>query len=228
MSQYFGVAISIEYVVITHMESKQIIYYTQAPGIKFEIELIEHFRRAVQFKEIDLPISDGDIAQATLKGKYLITRAGNFTWVTLVINQKPTRFTREALHSFGIKFENRFGREVKHFYTKFKGDISIFKEDSFGRQSVDGIINEVLHLTFALPHKLRFPTKKMSKRTAKIWEICEDLARGKRYILLGEVLTRAKTELGDDPVGITDSIYNLVQAKFLVPIPMDEFMKDYA
>lgn len=228
MSQYFAVAISIEYVIITHMESKLILYYTVAPGVDIDLELIELFRRAIQFKEVELPTNEGNIAQATLKGKYLITRAGDFTWVTLIINQKPTRFTREAIHSFGIKFENRFGREIKHFYTKFKGEVKIFKEDNFGRQSVDGIINEVLHLSFALPHRIQFPTgKKMSKSTKKIWEIAEDLARGKRFILLGELFSRAKKETGEDTVSITDSIYNLVEVKYLTPIDMEDFLQNY-
>ncbi|MHA1294825.1 MAG: hypothetical protein ACTSQJ_19470, partial [Promethearchaeota archaeon] len=212
MSEFFSVALSIEYLIITHMESKGIIYYSTAPGIDLDPKLIELFRRAIEFKELDLPMSEGEIEQATLEGKYLVTRAGKMIWVTLIINQKPTRFTREAIHSFSIKFENRYGREIKHLYTKFKGNIMVFRQESATRESVDGIINEVFHLDLTLPHKLGFPTgKKMSKQTQKIWNLAEDLAhkmRGK--ILLGELFTEAKKQFGYDNKVITDSIFNLV------------------
>ena len=125
ISEYFSVALSIEYLLITHMESKGVIYYATAPGVDLDTRLIELFRRAIEFKELDLPITESEIEQATLEGKYLVTRAGKLTWTTLIINQKPTRFTREAIHSFSIKFENRYGREVRHLYDKYQGNLEI-------------------------------------------------------------------------------------------------------
>ena len=142
---------------------------------------------------MDLPLEEGAIEQATLEGKYLVSRAGKLIWVTLIISQKPTRFTREALHSFSIKFENRYGREVRHLYTKFHGDISVFHEDSMTRESVNGIIDEVFHMSLTLPHKLGFPTgKKLSNKTKKIWNLSEDLAhKTKGYVLLGNIFKRS-------------------------------------
>jgi hypothetical protein len=206
------------------MESQGVVYYITAPGVDVDTELLMKFNRAIQFKELDLPIAEGEIEQATLEGKYLVTRAGKWIWTTIIINQKPSRFTREALHSFSIKFENRYGREIKHLYTKFKGDISIFKQDSMTRESVDGIIDEVFHLSLTLPHKLGFPTgKKLDNRTKKIWELAEDLAhktRGK--ILLGNLFSEAKKAFGFDNKEITDSIWTLIQANYLIPIPLDK------
>jgi len=224
LSEYFSVALSIEYLIVTHMESSGIIYFTTAPGIDLDPKLIELFRRAIQFKEVDLPSAEGEIEQATLEGKYLVTRAGKMIWVTIIINQKPTRFTREALHSFSIKFENRYGREVRHLYTKFKGDISVFKQDSTTRESVDGIIDEVFHLNLTLPHKLGFPTgRKLSKNQQKIWELSEDLAHKSRgKILLGNLFVEAKKNLGLDNKDITDAIYDLVEWSYLIPIPLDK------
>ncbi|MGQ4873545.1 MAG: hypothetical protein ACP6IY_05660 [Promethearchaeia archaeon] len=212
------------------MESQGLIYYYTAPGIDFDPRLIELFRRAIQFKELDLPMAEGDIEQATLEGKYLVTRAGKYIWVTIIINQKPTRFTREALHSFSIKFESRYGRECKHFYTKFNGNVNIFKENSPTRESVDSIIEEVFHMNLTLPHKLGFPTgKKLSAKTKRIWNLAEDLAhKTKGYVLLGALFTEAKKELGYDNKDITDSIFNLVQAKYLLPISLEEFKRKFA
>lgn len=212
------------------MESKGVIYYTTAPGIELDLQLFEKYRRALQFNEIDLPAAEGEIEQATLEGKYLVTRAGNHTWTTLIINQKPTRFTREAIHSFSIKFENRYGREIKHLYTKFQGDIEIFKQASNTRENVEGLIDEVFHLNLTLPHKLGFPTgRKMSKRTQKIWELAEDLAhKSKGFILLGNLFTEAKKRHGYDNKDITDSIYNLVQYNYLNSITLEDFQKKFS
>ncbi len=204
------------------MESQGIIYYQVAPGIDLDPKLLELFRRAIQFKEIDLPLTEGEIEQATLEGKYLVTRAGNFTWTTIIINQKPTRFTREAIHSFSIKLESRYGREIKHLYTKYQGDINIFRETGATRESVEKITDEVFHLNLTLPHKLGFPTgKKMSKTTTKIWDLAEDLAHKTRgRILLGELFMEAKSQLGFDNKTITDAVYNLVQASYLISVPL--------
>lgn len=201
------------------MESTGIIYYTTAPGVDFDHRLFELFQRAIQFKELDLPAAEGEIEQATLEGKYLVTRAGKMTWVTIIINQKPTRFTREALHSFSIKFENRYGREVRHLYTKFKGDIAVFKRDSTTRESVDGIIDEVFHLNLTLPHKLGFPTgRKLLKIQKNIFEMAEDIAHKNRGIVfLGQLFTEAKKKFGLDNKEITDAIWQLVEWGYFTP-----------
>ena len=164
MSSYFGVSISTEYVIAIHKESKGIIYIENAPGIDFDAKLIEKFRRAINFEEVELPTSDGDIKQSSIKGKYVVIRGGNMIYSVAIINQKPNRFTREALHSFGIRFESRWGREIKHFYDDYDGDTKIFHEASDTRASVDDLVEEVFHLTLSLPHKLGLPLEKIKNK----------------------------------------------------------------
>ncbi|MFO8019720.1 MAG: hypothetical protein R6U96_13925 [Promethearchaeia archaeon] len=230
MSEYFSVALSIEYILITHQESEGIIYYQTAPGVELDPKLIELFRRAIQFEELDMPAAEGEIEQATLEGKYLVTRAGKMVWVTLIINEKPTRFTREALHSFSIKFENRYAKEIKYLYSKFKGNIQIFRQESATRESVDGLINEVFKLNLSLPHKLGFPTgKKMTRGTKKIWNLAEDMAHDtKGAIFLGELFSKAKKNLKYDNKSITDSIINLVDASYLKPMSLERYKQRYS
>ena len=92
------------------------------------------------------------------------------------------------------------------------------------RESVDGIIDEVFHLSLTLPHKLGFPTgKRLDSTTKKIWELAEDLAhqtRGK--LLLGNLFAEAKKAFGFDNKDITDSIWQLIQANYLMPIPLEQ------
>ena len=136
------------------MDSKGIIFYTAAPWVKRDPELIELFRNSVQIKDIDLPLIEGEMEVATLKGKYLLTRAGKMVWISLIINQKPTLFTREGLNWFSILFEKDYEKEIANLYTEFQGDISIFSTDIVHRKSVYDILDEVFHYSLTLPHKL--------------------------------------------------------------------------
>ncbi|MHA1733163.1 MAG: hypothetical protein ACTSU5_14545 [Promethearchaeota archaeon] len=225
MSGTFATSISIEYVIVLHKESNGIIYYHVAPGVEFDPSFLESFKRAIEFDEIEMPGPEADITQATLKGKFVITRAGKLVYVAIVINKKPDRFTREAVHSFGIKFESRWGREIRTLYGELGGDVSIFKQDSPRRGSADKLVEEVFHLSLALPHKLGLPTFKMKGLTKRVWGVAEDLARGKRYILLGDLLTTAREVLRKNVHDISDEIFTLRQQGAIIPIPLEELGK---
>ncbi|MBD3351008.1 MAG: hypothetical protein GF364_05925 [Candidatus Lokiarchaeota archaeon] len=228
MSSYFGVSISTEYVIALHRESKGIMYIKNAPGVDFDAELIEKFRRAINFEEIELPTTEGDIEQASIKGKYVIIRAGKMIFVAIIINQKPNRFSREALHSFGIRFESRWGREINKFYDEHQGDVKIFHEHSDTRASVDDLIEDVFHLNLSLPHKLGLPLNKIKdKLTRAVWGIAENLVRGRGYIFLSELVEAAKNNLSREVVYINDSIFELCSRGLLIPIPLDEFIEKY-
>ncbi|GAB4330947.1 MAG: hypothetical protein Kow0069_38580 [Promethearchaeota archaeon] len=222
MKLSFETSISIEYVVIMHKENNGIIYYAVAPGVEFDPMFLESFKRAVEFDEVEMPGPEGDITQAAFKGKFVIIRSCKMVYVILVINRKPDRFTREALHGFGIKFESRWGRELRKLYGELGGDVSIFKQESPRRGSVDDLVEEQFRLTLALPHRLGFPTFQMKGLLRKVWGVAEDLARGKRYLLLGDLLTTARETLRKNVHDISDAIFALVQKKAIVPIPMEE------
>ena len=70
------------------------------------------FRSSVQYEILDLPSEEGRIEQATLEGKYLITRAGKMVWITLILKHKPIRYTREMLKFFCKLFENQYETDV--------------------------------------------------------------------------------------------------------------------
>lgn len=222
MSGSFATSISIEYVIVLHKESNGIIYFTVAPGVEFKPALLENFRRAIEFDEIEMPGPEGDISQATLKGKFLVIRSGKQVYTAIMINKKPDRFTREALHAFGIKFESRWGREIRTLYSELGGDVSVFKRDTERRGNADKLVEEVFRLSLALPHKLGLPTQKLKRLTKKVWEVAEELARGKRFILLGDLLTTAREVLGKRQQDISECIFTLVQMGLIIPIPMEE------
>ncbi len=226
MSGTFATSISIEYVIVIHKESNGIIFYDVAPGVEFDPGFLESFKRAIEFDEIEMPGPEADITQNTLKGKFVIIRAGKLVYVAIVINKKPDRFTREAVHSFGIKFESRWGREIKNLYGEHEGNVTIFKMDSARRGSADTLVEEVFHLSLALPHKLGLPTFKMKGLTKKVWEVAEELARGKRFILLGDLLTTAREVLRKDIHDVSDEIFTLRQQGAIIPIPIEE-LGDY-
>ncbi len=228
MSSYFGVAISTEHILAIHKESKGIIFMISAPGISFDEKIIENLRRSIDFEEIELPTKDGEISQSSIMGKYVVIRAGKLVYSVVIINQKPNRFTREALHAFGIRFESRWGREIKNLYTEFDGNIKIFLENTERKGNVGVIVEEVFHLSLSLPHKIGIPMRKFkSKLTKKVWEAAEDLARGKRYIFLADLVESAKNKTGEKAVYINDSIFEIVSQGLLISIPLDVFKEKY-
>jgi hypothetical protein len=227
MSSYFGVSISVEYILVIHRESKGVIFMANAPGIEFDISLIEDFRRAINFEEMELPNGDGDITQGALKGKYVVIRGGKLIYVTAIINQKPNRFTREALHSFGIRFESRWGKEIRQIYDELNGDLQIFHQSTETRAAADDLIEEVFHLTLSLPHKLGLPLKKLKGLAKDVWGVAEGLARGKGFIFLADLVESSKNQLGKDVVYVNDAIFEIVSEGILIPIPLAEFATKY-
>jgi hypothetical protein len=228
MSNYFSVSISVDYIIILHRESQGIIFIRNAPGVDFDPKLIEELRRSIQFEEIDKPETEGDITQGTLKNKYVILRAGKYVTSIMVINAKPNRFTREALHSFAIRLESRWGRELKGLYSDLEADIEIFQKDTDVRQNVPKLVDEIFHLEFTLPHKLGLPSGSLKGLQKKVWSIAEDLARGQGYLLLGELLTTASEKYSHDKADIPDVIYDFVLRGFMIPIPLPDFMAKFA
>ncbi len=224
ISEYFSVALSLNYIIITHRDSKGIIYFTTAPGIELDPKLMESFRNSIQYKHIDLPEIEGEIEIATFEGKYLISRAGREIWVSLILNQKPTFPTREGLNWFTIIFEKQYEGEIRDLYTRFQGDTSIFKTDSLNRKSIYDIIDEVFHISLVLPHKLGTSKKKeMTPKIRKIWQIAKKISnQSSGQILLKNLLKEAEATLNYKRTEITEIIFQLIMGKYLIPIQLKE------
>lgn len=75
-------------------------------------------------------------------------------WITLILNKIPTPFTREILKFFCELFEGQYENEIINLYTNFQGDISIFRNQSKSKQSVEDIIEDVFHIYLTLPFKI--------------------------------------------------------------------------
>ena len=220
ISDYFSLALSLEYVIITHRDSHGIIYIKPGYGTGLDPQFIELFRTAVEHGVINLPEIEGEFEPATLEGKYLLTRAGNKIWITIVINQIPTRYTREALHHFSIEFENHFGGKVRNLYTRYEGDVSIFQQESITRKTVDDIIEETLHLSLKLPYKLGSTKgKKMLDESKKLFKISKQIShKNKGIINLEDLLNNAKNKLSYRIDEIIFLIDDLIKNELLIPI----------
>lgn len=188
------------------------------------------FRSSVQYELLDLPTGEGKFEQATLEGKFLISRAGKLTWITLISSQRYYPFTREALTSFCNRFEKLYNQELRDLYTKFDGDISIFHRISFYKVTVDMIADDEFHLRFTLPYKLGSTKgREISLQEKKIYQLAKEIAhKSKGQILLETLLTRAKNSLELDNLEISDLIYDLIQNEILSPIPLEQLKKKFS
>jgi len=220
--------LSIEYVVIIHKESRDIIYYKTAGD--FDPDFLDIFRSSIQYEILDLPLEEGAIEQATLEGKYLISRAGKMIWITLITKQKPILIAREALTSFCIRFEKLYKQELHDLYTEFNGDISIFRRKSFYKVSVDMITDDEFYLQLTLPYKLGSTKgKKISSKVKKIYRFAKPIAhKNKGRIFLETLFNEARKSFKLDNIEIADLIYDLVQNEILIPIPLEQLKKKFA
>ena len=215
ISEYFSLAMSLEYLIITHRDSQGIIYIKSA---NLDPQFIELFRKAINDRVIDFPEIEGEFEHATFEGKYILTRAGKKIWISIFINQKPSRHTREALNLFSIEFENHYGGRIKNLYTLFKGDISIFQRESITKTTIDEIIESVFHLNFKLPHKLAaMKGKTLSDESKKLYGIAKHIAK-KKILMLEDLLHDSKEKLNYNTDEIIYLINDLIENELLIPI----------
>lgn len=141
-------------------------------------------------------------------------------WITIILNQKPTRFARDALNCFSEEFETHFGGRIRNLYSKFQGDISIFKEKSITNKSLDEIIESIFHLGLKLPYKIgSTKNKEIPEKYKKLFNLTKHLSRkNKKRFYLEEVFNNAKERLDSNNEEIINSILNLVDLKLLIPI----------
>ena len=220
ISEYFSLAMSLELIIITHRDSKGIIYIKTAYGIGLDPQFIELFRTAINDGVIDFPEIEGEFEHATFEGKYILTLAGKKIWTTIFINQKPSRHTREALNLFSKDFENHFGGRIRNLYTSFKGDVSIFHQESITKKTVEGIIEDTFHLSLKLPYKLGSTKgKKMLDESKKLFSIAKNISRKtKKIINLEDLLHNAKQKLDYNTDEIIYLMNDLIENEFLIPI----------
>ncbi|KKN63942.1 hypothetical protein LCGC14_0496740 [marine sediment metagenome] len=226
ISQFFSLAISIEYIVIVHRESQEIIYYKTAGN--FDPDFLDVFRSSIQFDILDLPKDQGEIDQATLEGKYLIIRACKLIWISLILSQRPTLFTREVLKFFCEIFENQYYREISELYTTFQGDISIFRRESKSKQKIDDLIEDSFHLSLTLPFKVGTAKgRKLDPKSKKVFQVSKTIAhKYKGHISLEKLFHQAKISLKLNNEEIAEIIFELVQNKALLPVPKDQIKKN--
>ncbi|MFW9971980.1 MAG: hypothetical protein ACFFDF_17455 [Candidatus Odinarchaeota archaeon] len=222
ISEYLSLALSIEYIVITHRESREIIYFKSAGD--FDPYILDMFRSSVQYEILDLPLEVGEIEQATLEGKYLITRAGKLVWITLILKYKPIRFTRDILKFFCKLFENQYEREIEELYTKFEGDISIFQKDPYSKQSLDKELEDIFHLYLTCPFKIGSARgKKLSPKAKKIFHIAKDIAHNEKgQILLEKLFIKVSNSFKLHNKEIAELIYTLVESEALLTIGQEK------
>jgi hypothetical protein len=187
------------------------------------------FRSSVQYEILDLPLEEGGIEQATLEGKYLITRAGELVWVTLIIKHKPIRFTREVLKFFCKLFENQYKPQIQELYTHYGGDISIFRKDPYSKQSLDKIVEDMFHLNLTLPLKIGSTKgKTLSSKAKKIYQFAKVLAhKTKGQLLLENLFTEVSRNFKLTNTEIAELIYDLVEKEIFLPIPREQPKKKF-
>lgn len=167
-----------------------------------------------------MPILEGEIEETTLEGKYLITRAGKMIWVSLILNMRPTLFTREVLRFFCLMFENQFILEIKELYTRFQGDISIFNKVTNSKQSTEEIVEDIFHLYLTKPFRLgSTKLKKLSSNSRKIFLFAKTMVhKTEGELSLINLFYNVSESFNLTNEDIAEIIFELVQKKAFTPV----------
>ena len=185
-------------------------------------------RSSVHYEILDLPLDEGGIEQAPLEGKYLITRAGKFVWITLILKHKPIIYAREVLKFCCKLFENQYEREIQELYSHFEGDISIFRKDPYSRQSLDKIIDDLFHLNLTFPFKIGSARgKKISSSAKKVLQFAKALVhKTKGQLLLEKLFNEVSKSFKFSNEETAGLIYSLVENEVFLPL-QEEKKKRY-
>ena len=220
-------ALSIEYIIVIHRESQEIIYY-KAVG-NFDPDFLDIYRSSIQYKILDLPFEQGEIEQATLEGKFLITRACNMIWISIINKNIPTLFTREVLKFFCEILEDSYNTEIRDLYSHFEGDISIFKKKSKSRQSIEDIIEDVFHLYLTLPFTIgSLKGKKLKPKSKKIYRFAKDLIhKSKNNFFLEKLFYEVNKSLTFNYEDLAEIIFELVQERIFLPNTSEKAKKKF-
>ncbi|MHA2392508.1 MAG: hypothetical protein ACXAEX_11245 [Promethearchaeota archaeon] len=121
-------------------------------------------------------------------------------------------------------FENQYTREIKELYTRFQGDVSVFKKKSKSKQNIEGIIEDVFHLYLTKPFRLGSEKiKKLSSNSKKIYQFAKDLShKTKGKILLEKLFYKVSESSKLTNEDIAEIIFDLVQRKALLPVPVEK------
>ncbi len=150
-------------------------------------------------------------------------------WISLILNNLPTLFTREVLKFFCELFEGQYKREILGLYTQFQGDISIFRKQSKSKQSIEDIIEDVFHLYLTLPYKLGSTKgKKLSPKSKKVFQFAKVLAhKTKGGFLLEKLFYEISGSLKLNNEEIAELIFNLVQNKAFLAVSLEQRKKKF-
>lgn len=148
-------------------------------------------------------------------------------WITLILNKLPTLFTREVLKIFCKLFEELYTQEINNLYTHFQGDVSIFRKTTKSNQTIEDIVDEVFHLYLTYPFKIgSIKGVKSSPNSKKIYQLAKIVAhKAKGKILLERLFNEGSKSFKLNNEDITNIIFELVQKKGLLPIPLKKIKK---
>ena len=145
-------------------------------------------------------------------------------WITVILNKIPTPFTREILKFFCELFEGQYENEIINLYTNFQGDISIFRNQSKSKQSVEDIIEDVFHLYLTLPFKIGSSRgAKLSSKSKKVYQIAKALSHTtKGNFSLERLFNEIVDSIKLDKEEIAEIIFELVQNKVLLTVSLEK------
>jgi hypothetical protein len=212
-----SLSLSLEYILLYHLDNKQLFYIHHSSRVSFDSSLIEALRQAIHQGQIALPQSINRIQQELFQRHNLLLRTGKYTVCIALFNSNPNRLMQDAVQSFHIRFESRWNTELASLYTSLQGNLQVFYQDLPSRPNVRKLIDEVFHAEFTVPYLLTPGTGSLRTTQLQILELAKSLIASRGYFFLDEILNSATLPEGMSLLQLADLVGELISRRFFTP-----------
>ena len=183
------IALSFETIIIWHKGSRNIVYFYQVPDSSFNYSLIQNMHSLLNEGKILLPEKSSQINHIQLNEKYALVHQRQDIVCLMIIHELPDSKITEIYRNFVIRLESRWQDVLLNLYTTFKGDISIFHQDTLERQNLDKLILEVFHLNYNFPYQIAKKPENLGGIAGKVFSLALELAQEEEYFWLADLVT---------------------------------------
>ncbi|MHA1732713.1 MAG: COG1470 family protein [Promethearchaeota archaeon] len=137
---------------------------------------------------------------------------GRYVRVALILDSPPTDFIRSQLRAFVEAFETGYERQI----TEFSGRMADF-------EGVAEVIEKVFGIDLMFPHQLSagIEKNKLPKLQRAIYEIAEAISKERPCFFVASLLEYAIAGRKEPREQILSAIFDLREAKVIVPVKME-------
>ncbi|MHA1886782.1 MAG: hypothetical protein DRO88_07590 [Promethearchaeia archaeon] len=199
-------------VCVIHKHSNQIIFFQRNESHPIQVDLLE---KTQNFIQTDRRIQNRPIfslESVQLNNLHNLIWVGNYTYVVLLIHQKPSPMEREMLQTFSVRLESRFASELQGLYSTYLGNIDIFLQDLPTRQNLKKMAEETFNIKYTKPYYFREVDMPPSGLAGEIIKYIQLQIENQGFVYIPHILTHFDAIYPFQKLKIQELVYKLIKS----------------